>query len=406
MYFYAIFLLLIFAKSVFANEQCNIDNIRSFYTFIKEKGPILQEVQKRKLEVASKINLAEQRPNPEIDFDYLKGDQFGLDLNNFSISAKHIIEFGAKREKRIEHAQSYKGLKENEINLNFHQENLNAIISFQRVAQLDIIISTVKEAIDTFDKIINKLSGRKSLNPEETVALLTLKLASSDYKAQLNDFENEKTILEAQLSFLTNCESLIPKYKNLNFKKLENERSEQKNIGLIQLEDLKLDLKQKELDVQKSLGYSNIAVGPSFDFQIQGNDQFLSGGISVSFTLPVFHTNDGGKLEALRAMNTQKISSLNNKNFYRIQKLKLMQKYHRSLDTLRLMPKLDELESKHQKVEKLFSRGVVSIQMAIESHRQQVEFLKSRFETENDVLETFGKISLIDGDTNALEVLF
>ena len=43
--------------------------------------------------------------------------------------------------------------------------------------------------------------------------------------------------------------------------------------------------------------------------------------------------------------------------------------------------------------------------MTIESHRQQVEFLKSRFETENDVLTALGNISLIDGDLSAIEKL-
>ena len=69
------------------------------------------------------------------------------------------------------------------------------------------------------------------------------------------------------------------------------------------------------------------------------------------------------------------------------------------------MPNLKELENKHLKVEKLFSRGVVSIPMTIESHRQQVEFIKSKFDTENDVLNTYGKILLIDGNITAFEKL-
>lgn len=406
MYSFVTVMLLILASPVFADEQCKINDIAGFYSYVKEKGPILQEVQKRKLQIASRVNVAEQRPNPQIDFDYLKGDQFGLDINNYTVSAKHIIEFGSKRDRRIDKAQSYKNLKENEVELTFYQENLKAILSFQRVAQLEIVIKAVKEAIHTFDKIVRKLSSRKRLNPEETVALSTLKLASSDYKAQLNDLENEKTMLEGRLSFLTSCESFKPKYKSFNFKDLSNGFNNQKTLGLIELEDLKMDLAQKELDVQKSLGYSNIAVGPSFEYQTQGNDEFLSAGISVSFSLPLFHTNDGGKLEALRVMHTQKVSSSNNKNMLKVQRNKLAEKYQRSLKTLKGMPELDALERKHQKVEKLFSRGVVSIQMTIESHRQQVEFLKSRFETENDVLDTLGKISMIDGNLRAFEVLF
>ena len=67
------------------------------------------------------------------------------------------------------------------------------------------------------------------------------------------------------------------------------------------------------------------------------------------------------------------------------------------------MPSLIELEKKHNEVEKLFSRGVVSIPMIIESHRQQIDFLKSRFQIENEILSTYGKVILINGNTPAFE---
>ena len=406
MYSYVTMLLLFVANTSFAGQQCQILDIAGFYAYIKKNGPIKQETEKQKLQIASGVNVAEQRPNPQLDFNYLKGTQFGLDINNYSISLKHIIEYGGKRDRRIDKAISYKNLKENEVELNFYQENLHAISSFQRVAQLEIIIKAVKEAIHTFEKITSKLASRSSLTPEETVALSTLQLASSDYTAQLNDLQNEKTILVGRISFLANCENLKPTYKSFNFKNLNDKTLNRSKSGLIQLEELKVSLAHKELEVQKSLGYSNISVRPSFEYQTQGKNEFQSLGVSVSFSFPIFHTNDGGKLEALRAMHTQKLSSTNIKNMLRIQRQRLIEKYQRSLNTLHSIPDLDVLERKHQKVEKLFSRGVVSIQMTIESHRQQIEFLKSRFETENDVLDTLGKISMIDGNLDEFDVLF
>lgn len=405
MFYYLLVALLVLANSTFASEQCVVKDLKGFYSFVKERGPILKEAQKRKLEIASRIDVAKQRPNPQIDFSYLKGDQFGLDVNNYSVSAKHIIEFGSKRDRRIRRAHSFESLRYNEVDLSLYQENLAAILNFQRVAQLEIIEKAIDEAIHTFEKIDKKLSSRRRLNPEDTVALSTLKLALSDYKAQLNDFQNEKTMLEARLSFLTSCENVRTRYKSFSFERFKDQSNSRNDIGLIELEDLKLDLAQKELEVQKSLGYSDVAVGPSFVYQTQGGEDFLSTGVAVSFSLPLFHTNNGGKLAALRAVNTQKITSDNTKNRLRYQRRRLVEKYHRSLDTLKNTPNLEALESQHKEVEKLFSRGVVSIQMTIESHRQQVEFLKSRFETENDVLTTLGEISLIDGNLTAIEKL-
>ena len=106
-----------------------------------------------------------------------------------------------------------------------------------------------KKAIQTFDKITRKLSSRKRLNPEETVSLSTLRLASNDYKAQLNDLENEKTLLTGKVSFLSSCTKVSPKYYYLNFKKIKFSPVEDKSNGLLNLEDLKVDLEIGELDI-------------------------------------------------------------------------------------------------------------------------------------------------------------
>lgn len=406
MYAYLLAVVLLFSNVTLANNTCDIENIKDFYERLKSTGPLKIEAVKKKEQASSFIDVAEQRPNPEVDFEYLKGDQFGLDINTYTLSAKHIFEFGSKRDKRIEKAKSYQKLKGAEIDLALFNSNVQAAISYQRVAQLGVTIEAVKEAIHTFDKIVRKLSSRKRLNPEEIVSLSTLKLASNDYKAQLNDLENEKTLLLGKIKFLSKCGEIVPKYQYLKYQNIALISEDKEKKGLLKLEDFKVDLAMGELEVQKSLGYSNISIGPTFEYQGQGNDEFLSAGVTVSFALPLFQTNDGGKLNALKSLSAQKTLSSNRKEMLKIERNNLVTKFERSLSTLIKMPKLDELEKKHQKVERLFSRGVVSIQMTIESHRQQIDFLKSKFETENDILDTYGKLILIDGNTNAFEGLF
>lgn len=406
MYAYLLAAVLLISNVTLANNTCDIENIKDFYERLKSTGPLIVEALKKKEQASSFIDIAEQRPNPEVDFEYLKGDQFGLDINTYTLSAKHIFEFGSKRDKRIEKAKSYQRLKGAEVDLALFNSNVQAAISYQRVAQLSVTIEAVKEAIHTFDKIVRKLSSRKRLNPEEIVSLSTLKLASNDYKAQLNDLENEKTLLLGKIKFLSKCGGISPKYQYLKYQNIALISEDKEKKGLLKLEDFKVDLAMGELEVQKSLGYSNISIGPTFEYQGQGNDEFLSAGVAVSFALPLFQTNDGGKLNALKSLSAQKTLSSNRKEMLKIERNNLVTKFKRSLSTLIKMPKLDELEKKHQKVERLFSRGVVSIQMTIESHRQQIDFLKSKFETENDILDTYGKLILIDGNTKAFEGLF
>ena len=141
------------------------------YNEFNTSSQLLNEAIKRKEEASSSLEIASQRPNPELDLEYIKGDEFGLDVNSVSVTAKHVIEFGSKRDKRISKAKSYTKLRNAQIEMSLFGSNLKASINYQRVAQLNVTIESVKEAIQTFDKITRKLSSRKRLNPEETVSL-------------------------------------------------------------------------------------------------------------------------------------------------------------------------------------------------------------------------------------------
>lgn len=405
MYLYLLMLVTALSINVSAGDSCDIKTLQDFYNKVNKQGPIVEEAKRQREEALSVVDLAEQRPNPEIDFEYLKGDQFGTEINNYALSAKHIVELGSKRDKRVNKANNLLSLKSEAVDLGVYKSSIDASIDYQRIAQLDITISAVKEAIYTFNKLTKKLARRKRLNPEERVSLSTIKLAMNDYKAQLNDLENERDLIQGKLSFLVSCPKLKPIYSNLSFLEIDKVKKTDDQSGLIKLENLKVEVAKSEFDIEKSKGYSNIAIGPMVEYQTQGNDEFVSGGVAITFDLPLFHTNDGGKLNALKKLNVQKLQSKNKIELLNIRRERLLLKYNRSLRLLKKMPKLSELEKKHQKVERLFSRGLVSISMTIESHRQQIDFLQSLFETENDVLNTFGEISLIDGDTQSFQRL-
>ena len=369
---------------------------------------IQSQIQKRIKQANSLVDLAKQRPNPQFDFEYLKGNQFGIDLNNINASIKHVIEFGSKRSKRIDRARVESEIQKKQLFLEGLATNVSYVLKYQRYAQLEILIEATKEAIDTFDGAVRRLQGRSGLNPEERVSLSTLRLAAGDYKARLNDLENEKTLLSGDLSFIANCEDLKPTYAKLNYDKISGalRTSENTSSGLITIQKLKEGYAEADLNIQRSLGYSNIYVGPIIEYQTQGQDRFVSGGVALSFDLPLFHTNDGGKENALRNYRAQKLESVNTINNLTIKQLRLVNKYLRSVKVLSEMPKLSTLEKQHIEVEKLFSRGIDSIPMTIESHRQHIDFLESRFETENDLLVSLEEIIFIKGNTQLLEDLF
>lgn len=396
------------SETAYSQGNCDFKSINEFYNKLNASNPIQEQIKKRISEAESSIEIAKQRPNPVIDIEYLKGNQFGIDKNNIQVTAQHIYEFGSKRNKRIEEAQLSASIEKRLLNLKGVETTVGYALKYQRVAQLTIVIDAVKEAISTFEKVIGKLSSRTGLTPEERVSLLTLRLASSDYKAKLNDLENEKTLLGGELTFITGCETFNPQYSSLPYGQLlpplKNLSSAES--GLVSVENLKIKQSEADLAVQKSLGYSNIAIGPVVEYQTQGNDKFLSAGVAVTFDLPLFHTNDAGKLNAARRMAAQKIESTNSIRNLNLKKAMLIRKYERSVQVLSQMTTLERLNKQHAEIERLFARGIVSIPMTIESHRQHIDFLESRFETENDLLVSLKEIVFIRGETQLLEDLF
>ncbi len=385
-------------------ENCKIDSIDSFYEKIKTEGPIAKQVEKQLQVPSTSINIAEQRPNPQVNMDYLRGDEFGLAINDYTLSVQHTIELGGKRQKRIAKARTETEIEQKSIQLGLYKYFVKQIQNYQRVAQLGVLIKTIKEAISTFDKLTNKLEKRSTLTPEETISVSTLKLASNDYKARLNDLNNEYELLKGELEFSTNCSKIGDVYSVLKFEKIKNELATGES-GINEIEQMRVKLEENNLELEKSLGYTNLSIGPQVNYQQSGNDEFVSGGVSISFNLPIFHTNDGGKLQATKSLVHQKIKTRNNLKFLEIRKKRLFEKYQRSLKVLQKMPSIPEIEKKHHKTEKLFSRGIISMSVTIEAHRQNVDFLSSRFQTEQDLLTVIEEMIGLTGSLNTLDKL-
>lgn len=391
-------LLSIMVRAIFAAQDCKVADVKDFYNYISKSNPSAQEVEQDKMVLKAQIERAKQRPNPNINLQVLNADRLLVATRIYNFSAQHIVELGDKRGKRIELASAAKDLNESRLGLDLYNSNTRHMLYYQRGAQLKLLIKSIKEAIKTFDEIIGKLSKRKRLTPEESVSLSTLKMANNDYKIQLNKYETQLELLVGELQFVAGCEGISPVYHNLIFPQDWGHSNDNEKYGLMKLEDLKLKVADSQLMVERSLGYSNLEIGPSLKYQRLNGNKFLLVGVSITFDLPLFNTNDGGKAKAKAMLLSQKIKAKNTKNRLSIKRDRLLHKYNRTLSTYLSLPSLTSLERKHSQVERYFSRGIVSIPMTIESHRQQIEFLKSRFEIENDLIETLAMIGMIDGD--------
>jgi len=80
--------------AAYSQVNCDFKTINEFYSKLNLNNPIQEQIKRRVSEVESGIDLAKQRPNPVVDAEYLKGNQFGIDVNSLQVTAQHIYEFG------------------------------------------------------------------------------------------------------------------------------------------------------------------------------------------------------------------------------------------------------------------------------------------------------------------------
>ena len=396
----AMFLLSCSSASL-AEESCPLGNIKEFHDKYLKNNPISEQLQARANITVGTIERAKQRPNPEMELIYQKSSDFGIDISNYSLDIRHVYEFGNKRDKRIQKAAAQSEYEMYNARLQGLDVEFDYLLRFQRVGQIDLTIQALEEANRSFESIIGRLASRPVLNPEETVSLSTLKLAKNDYEVQLNDLRNERLIITAEIEFLTKCKPSSLEYVPLSFEQLREQAANPE--GLIKLENGKVSVAEAELEIAKSLGYSNILVGPVLGYETRGNDRFVSGGVGVTFALPVFHTNTGGKLEAVKRLVSLKQQNRNNITLLQLKLERQRLKYMASLKLLNSLPSVKETKSKLNQTKSYFNRGIISIQMTIESYRQNVEYIKARFDSENDVLEALNQIVLISGNEEYME---
>ena len=86
--------------------QCLVDSPNELLDLIKKNHPDLVLNSSKGRALVNLIDIAEQRPNPELEADSTIGDSIEGDVYTTGASLKHTFELGGKRYSRIKVAQS------------------------------------------------------------------------------------------------------------------------------------------------------------------------------------------------------------------------------------------------------------------------------------------------------------
>jgi cobalt-zinc-cadmium efflux system outer membrane protein len=169
-------------------------------------------------------------------------------------------------------------------------------------------------------------------------------------------------------------------------------------IGIAQSE---MNLAQARLEMAKSEAWPNLKLGPSVHNKHQTESDLVLGNMDSMFRdsiAPVSNQCSSGKKVA--ALGTNKSGSKHGESQRReleIEKKILITQYQNAVQSLQQAVSSREIEQRHNKIDQLFERGVVTSSLVIEAHRQMLDFTKNRHQQEVNALDAWMKIRALEG---------
>lgn len=232
------------------------------------------------------------------------------------------------------------------------------------------------------------LKKRPVLTPEQEASLLNFKLQQSEVRNIITLLQDEEE--ELLLFFLLNGGYRKEHVLNVmedHYHPIEVVKSSG-NLSL-NLERLGLETKiaERELDVQKALPWEGISIGPMYmDDKLEGISEKMYG-VALTMPIPVWQTNKAGKALAtiVKKNSTYQFSLIKKKE--ELQKSSLLERIESLKRGLKDMPSGQELFDNHQRVEKLYTRGLITPTSFLDSHRIWRDVISSKLELEEKILK-------------------
>ncbi len=364
--------------------------------------PDLQRAEASVNQTSALRDAAAQFPNPEIDSKTTFGSTLGDQIFRTEVNLAQPLELGGKRGSRIERATA-EGEVISASALRRKEEVTLAILqALYRLRQAQAEIAAFEEALDTFHKIERQFRSRPRLNPEQEVSLGVFQLAEGDYRLRKTSLEVEvetlKRTLEVAIGQPFPASTIVLPAKKTKWPKLEaSTETTQLKGSVVKSAQAELSLAQAEYSVQKSLTWPDLRIGPTFTKETEGAISFNTYGFNVSFPLPLWSQNGGGRAFAVQGVSRAEQSYRLLTTQVNKERQILLNRYQRSVGAIQSSVSVAEIERKHQNAEVLFRRGLISSSLVIEAHRQIVDFTRSQHEQELEALQALWKLYVIDG---------
>lgn len=342
---------------------------------------------------------ARQIPNPELDMRSTYGKSLGDNVINTEMNLGFVLQLGGKRRARIQQAWAVQAEANASLLRTKEDVYISTLSSLIRIRQLAQEIAAMEHALDAFANIQSRYRSYGRLNPEQQISQNIFQVAHGDYLAK-----KTASVMEQQ-RYLRNVEFILGEKIDLGpllypkplktWPKLE--LNEELNGSGIRLAQAELKQAEAELKSAKSESWPDVRVGPSLEQQTEGPFSYQTYGFNLSFAIPVFNVNQGGRAYANAGLMRAQANLRSQQSRLQAEKEVLIRQYNSVIDALRQMPDINLIEQKHGSAESFFRRGLLSTSLMIEYHRQIVDLIEDQNILEVSAMESLWKVYALEG---------
>ena len=389
------------------SQNCQLKKPNDVLEHIKVHHPEIKAENLKTETYKKAIEKSAQRPNPKIEMSSKsRSGELGGEGTSLGGEFKHVFELGGKREARINLSQSR--LKEQKVSAQKTKEAaiLSSIKTMSKLSQMNQLEALYKESIQSFKDLLQNLKNLPSKSPKETVEISTLEVVIQDYKIKKSRLQSMQQTLRSHLKFFVKegCQFSENIFKRTaTLPPLNGSATAKIDEGVdYKVSQMKVKTQKKRFELEKSQGWSNLELGPAIDYSDGGFSDIgkeLKVGVALEFALPLFHTNDGGKAQALKRLKEKNLRLKNTKKELSLELKRRGRNYRNYTQQLEKLESLSSIQQKHQKIESFFSRGIISTNMIIEIHRQLINWHRDKFQFQRLAVDSLWRIYQLTGKT-------
>ena len=393
------FAILFSTKSLISKEgDCSeITTTKQLVQCTLLNHPDLQALRLKKSQKSELKTVASQIPNLELSSRVLYGTSNSTVGGEFNLG--HTFELGGKRSSRIDKAEKILSVFDQKKLIKQQEVVIELLLTLHRIRQLEHELELFEESSKTYSSVRQRFKKRPRLSPDQ-------EMSSNIYFFAINENQQHIRILKSERLALLQKVRLFLGKKSLEVEKLlpqayttwpSVDLGNLKQSPFLILAKKKVNLSESLYNLEKSLAWSNLKVGPAFDFQTGASGFQPNVGANFSFTVPLYHQNQGQKKYAKKGIQVSKLKVEQVEKKINLLRDSFLEIYDNSTKSLNIQKTLKLVEAKHKRLHQLLRRGIVHTSLVIELHRQEFQLIRASHENELNALRALWGIYSING---------